>query len=153
MEPAGELPLLGGAVGRRPRVVRLGPVGNQLERGRPADTVAELVERHVDRDAGEPGLERRLAAVTGEPLERLDERVLDQILEVGRGAGEAADDPLDVTHVVAEKPVERGLIARLAAGDERGIVAARQQSSAGARPAGHVFHVHSPDCAPNAAPG
>jgi hypothetical protein len=108
-------------------------VRHQLERHRAPHAGTQLVQRGVDRDAGDPGLEAGLAAVAAEALERLDERRLHQVLEIGRRPGQARDHALDVADVRDEELLEAGgsparqpaTIAGSSAGRCRGHGAAR----------------------------
>ena len=71
---------------------------------------------------------RRLTAVARERLDRGDQRLLQQVLEVGARADEPGDQPLHVRRLGAQHALERLSVTSTARLDQRGIERLRPTS-------------------------
>ena len=68
---------------------------------------AQTGERGVHGDAVQPGRETRLPAEVAEPLPRLDERVLQRLLGLGRIRMQPQADRVDPRVMAPVQPLER----------------------------------------------
>jgi len=91
------------------------------------------LDRRVDRDAMEPGPERRLAPKRPEPAPGAQEDVLGQVVGL-TWAGHAPDQRVNPRNVRAIEALERGLVAPLRRGHGPGFVARPRSDPAGLRP-------------------
>jgi hypothetical protein len=90
------------------------PIGGQQILQRFLDLgplAAALVERHVDRDAVEPGAERRPALEAAGLAEQRQEDVLHDLLGVGGRAADAGGDAVHAGGEAVHQRLERRRIA------------------------------------------
>jgi len=91
----------------------------------PVATVAQVVERRVDRNPMKKGREPRVAAIGGEGAVEGDEDLLDQIVALGDRADQARDARAYGIRVPAEEVREGGAVTLAGRRDHRGVVAFR----------------------------
>ena len=104
VEPERDLVVIELTIRRQRRIARLIGGWQERERNMATQSTTQLMHGHVDGDAGHPRLQCSFAPIPREAPDRLDERALNQILQVRRVADQPHDDPLDVEHV---RPEER----------------------------------------------
>ena len=76
------------------------------------------IQRHVDRDGVDPGVERRFAAETADRFVGLGENILEQIVRVLVIRGHVVDQAVKARGIFHDELVERGGVARLGARDK-----------------------------------
>jgi hypothetical protein len=76
-----------------------------------APAPAQEVARQVDGDAHEPGTQRRIE-VAGRAFQRTDERLLQEVIGIGRAARHAKQKRPEVAFVRAERRVGRSAHVR-----------------------------------------
>ena len=97
----------------------LGIIGRSDRR---ATLLLEMIERGVDRDAVDPGVERRLAFEGVQALEGLQEGLLRQVLELDRILDIVAQQREHARFMAFDKQLERALMARQRLAHQRGVV-------------------------------
>src|SRR5581483_9360722 len=123
-QPAVALAQLGGAARIAARVdlhrERDARIVHRHVRAAPPAVVAPQVERAVDGDAVDPGVELAGGAELAQLAERAQESFLGDVVGVVRVAGEVQRQRVDARAIAARELAERGLVAALRAGDQLG---------------------------------